>query len=426
MTAVGLFLTISLLCFATGEAEQDEGAAAVVTVWNHSGKPEERGALDTMFRDFNEAQDSITVDLVRLPEGSYNEQVSAAALSDDLPDLLDFDGPNLYNYAWAGHLIPLDDYVTEEMKDDLLPSIIKQGTYDDKLWAIGQFDSGLALWGNREYLEKAGVRIPTSLDEAWTFEEFNEALAKLKELPEVEYPLDLKLNYGQGEWYTYGFAPILWNFGAGLIDRDDFQSADGVLNGDQAVMAMEWFQEAFEKGYVNPDPAGDDDFYGKKIAALSFVGHWMYQPHKQGLGDDLVLIPMFNGPEDHTTGMGSWCWGITSSAESPVATWKFLKFLLSPNNILAITAENGAVPARKSALNRSAEYQEGGILSVFREQLNSIAVPRPQTPAYPTITSAFQQAVQNIIDGADVQEQLDKAVETIDQDIEDNQGYPTE
>jgi multiple sugar transport system substrate-binding protein len=32
--------------------------------------------------------------------------------------------------------------------------------------------------------------------------------------------------------------------------------------------------------------------------------------------------------------------------------------------------------------------------------------------------------VNNIVAGADVPEELDAAVEKIDQDIEDNQGYP--
>jgi multiple sugar transport system substrate-binding protein len=53
-----------------------------------------------------------------------------------------------------------------------------------------------------------------------------------------------------------------------------------------------------------------------------------------------------------------------------------------------------------------------------------VAVPRPQTPAYPTITNAFKTAVWNIIAGADVQAELDIVAETIDQDIADNDGYP--
>lgn len=424
-------ITIMLLVgagmlFAGGQGEAAEEGPIELEVWNHSGKGAERDALDATITKYNEMQDAIQVNLTRLPEGSYNEQVSGAALSGDLPDLLDFDGPNLYNYAWAGHLIPIDEYVSDELRADFLPSIIDQGTYDGKLWSLGQFDSGLAIWGNRSYLEEAGVRIPKSVDDAWTFEEFNQALADLQALDQVEYALDVKMNYGQGEWYTYAFSPVVWSFGGRLIDRTDYMSAEGVLNGEGSVEAMQWFQSAFEDGYANASPAGDDSFYGSKTAALSYVGHWMKQPHLEGLGqDNLVLIPIFKGPEEHVTGMGSWNWGITSNADNPDAVWEFMEFLLSPEEILRMTDGNGAVPARTSALNQRDEYQEGGWLYVFREQLNTIAIPRPQTPAYPTITSAFQQAVQNIVNGADVQEQLDNAVEEIDQDIEDNNGYPT-
>jgi multiple sugar transport system substrate-binding protein len=426
-----LVTTIVLVCaagmlFAGGQGEAEMEGPVEIEVWNHSGKGPEREALDATIQAFNEQQDQVQANLTRLPEGSYNEQVSAAALSGDLPGALDFDGPFLYNYAWAGHLIPIDDYVPQEMLDDFLPSIIAQGTYDGQLWSLGQFDSGLAIWGNLSYLEEAGVRIPTSVDDAWTFEEFNEVLADLQALDQVEYALDVKMNYGQGEWYTYAFSPIVQAFGGGLIDRSDYMSADGVLNGEASVEAMEWFQSAFEQGYANPSPAGDDSFYGAKTTALAYVGHWMKQPHLEGLGrDNLVLIPIFEGPEEHVSGMGSWNWGITSNADNPEAVWSFMEFLLSPEEILRMTDGNGAIPARFSALEQRDEYQEGGWLYVFREQLESIALPRPQTPAYPTITSAFQEAVQNIVNGADVQEQLDQAVEEIDQDIEDNNGYPT-
>jgi multiple sugar transport system substrate-binding protein len=396
-----------------------------IEVWFHSGKGEERDVLDAQVEDFNAMQDEVEVEAVRLPEGSYNEQVSAAALAGDLPDLLDFDGPFLYNYAWAGHLAPLDEYVSASLRDDFLPSIIDQGTYAGKLYSLGTFDSGLSIWGNKAYLEEVGVRIPTGIDDPWTLEELNEALEKLQALDEVEYAIDFKMNYGQGEWYTYGFSPIIQSWGADLIDRSDYQSADGVLNSPEAVEAMEWFQGLFEDGYANAEPAGDDCFYGSKTCALSFVGHWMWTPHSEGLGDDLVLLPMPAFGGEAVTGMGSWNWGITSQSEHPEAAWKFLEYLIEPDQILRMTNANGAVPARKSALAESELYGEGGPLNIFAQQLEGgVAMPRPITPAYPTITTAFAEAVQNIVTGADVKAELDKAVEKIDLDIEDNQGYP--
>ncbi len=395
-----------------------------ISVWIHSGKGEERDALAKILANFNSEQNDIKVELTQLPEGSYNEQVSAAALSGDLPDLLDFDGPNVYNYAWAGHLIPLDSYIGQNMKKDLLPSIISQGMYNGKMYSLGTFDSGLALWANKAYLEKAGVRIPTGINDRWSFAEFNDALKKLQALPEVKYAIDFKMNYGQGEWYTYGFSPILQAFGGDLIDRNGFQSAQGKINGPAAVAAMKWFQSLFKEGYADSSPAGDDSFYGKKTTALSFVGHWMKTPHIEGLGDDLILLPMPVLGQKAVTGMGSWCWGITSKSKHPDAAWKFLEYMMEPRNILIMTNANGAVPARISALDQTPEYQKSGMLRIFRDQLETIAVPRPQTPAYPVITTAFAEAVQNIVNGADVQSELDKAAAAIDQDINDNEGYP--
>ncbi|MGC9530653.1 MAG: ABC transporter substrate-binding protein [Candidatus Bipolaricaulaceae bacterium] len=402
-------------------------APVEITVWWHTGKPEELAVIKSQVEEFNQAQQDIRVKLVLIPEAEYTTQVRAAGLAGELPDLLDLDGPTLANFVWNGWMIPLDEYVSENLREDLLPSIIAQGTYppDGKLYAIGVFDSGLAIWGNRSYLERAGVRIPTGVDDAWTLTEFEDALRKLAALPEVKWPLDLKLNYGAGEWFTYGFSPIIQAFGGDLIDRATW-TATGTLDGIASVLGMTVFQHWVDQDWVVPASAGDDKFYGSKDAALAWVGHWMLGPHSEGLGDDLVLLPMpkLGAGCRAATGMGSWAWGITSTCDHPEAAWEFLAYLLEPEQILRMTAANGAVPSRKSAIAMSDLYRPGGMLSVFADQLNTIAVARPVHPGYPAMTSAFAEAVKNIVAGADVYDELHKAALKIDQDIEDNQGYP--
>jgi multiple sugar transport system substrate-binding protein len=407
--------------------EEEEPAEAMdaetVTLWWHTGTPEEQAMMDEAVDRFNAMGGAYVIEKTDLPGGSYTDQVNAAALAGDLPCVLDFDGPLLYNFAWSGYMMPIDDMIDADMKADFLPSIIEQGTYNGQLYSLGQFDSGLGLYANKAYLDEAGVRIPT-FEEPWDLEEFEDALAKLAELDQVEFPLDLKINYGRGEWFTYGFSPILQSFGGDLIDRSDYSQASGVLDGPESVAAMETFQSWFENGWADPAPAGDDSFYGSKTAAISFVGHWMWPDHSSNLGDDLLVLPMPNFGGEIATGMGSWNYGITTSCPNPEGAWEVLKFLVSTDEALAMSNANGAVPARLSALEQSELYQEGGPMHVFaRQLLEGRAVPRPATPAYATITSAFAEAIDNIIAGADVQEELTRAAEIIDQDIEDNQGY---
>jgi multiple sugar transport system substrate-binding protein len=89
-----------------------------------------------------------------------------------------------------------------------------------------------------------------------------------------------------------------------------------------------------------------------------------------------------------------------------------------------MTELNGAVPARISVFEQDERYQEGGLLYTFVQQLNrGWAVPRPVTPAYPTITAAFSVAFKNIATGADVQDELDTAVDKIQEDLEANDFY---
>ncbi|TME13242.1 MAG: sugar ABC transporter substrate-binding protein [Chloroflexi bacterium] len=422
-----LMVLLSMLFSACGSTSSTTAGSAsgpiTVQLFFHSGQGAERDALNATLKAFSDRNPDITVDAVQLPEGRYTDQVNLAALAHSLPCLLDFDGPTLYNYTWSGYLLPLDKYVSPEMKADFLPSIINQGMYNHHLYSLGQFDSGLGIYANKQYLSEVRARIPT-IDNPWTLTEFNDILAKLKNVPGVEYPLDLQMAFG-GEWFTYGFSPFVESFGGDLINRSNYQSSSGVLNGPDAVAAMTWFQGLFKQGYSNPFPVENTDFTSGK-SALSWVGHWVYPDYSKALGDNLLVLPAPNLGNGAKTGMGSWNWGITSSCKTPDAAWKVLNFILSPNEIARMTNANGAVPARNSAIAQSKLYAPNGPLQVFVQQLQrGIAEPRPITPAYPTITSAFAVAVANIAAGADVKEELDKAVQKIDQDIEDNQGYPT-
>ncbi len=400
------------------------GEAVSLDLWFHSGRGPERDALKQILDNFAAQNSNITVNAVELPEGSYNDQVQAAAFADKLPCLLDFDGPNMYNYAWGGFLIPIDSYVPADMKSDFLPSIIDQGTFQDgKLYSLGQFDSGLALFANKQYLQEANVRIPT-LDQPWTKDEFMSALNSLKNVQGVKYPLDTKMNYGKGEWYTYGFSPVIWSFGGSLIDRQNYQTSDGYLNSQASIDAMSLIQSWYQDGLSNPQPAGDTEFTDG-VAAISWVGHWAAPGYMDAMGDNLLLLPMPDFGTGPKTGMGSWNWGITSRCANPDAAWTVLDFILQPDQILIMTNANGAVPARRSALSQSKLYGANGFLNLYVQQIDKgWAMSRPKTPAYPTITQAFQTAFDNIKDGADVKSELDTAVQTIDQDIKNNNGYP--
>ena len=414
-------LLMLLLLFCLSACASQQNRTETITVWAHSGQESERLILKEQVTRFN-AKHHQPIELTFIPEGTYNAQVQAASLSNDLPCLLEFDGPFLYSYVWQDILMPLETLLPQEIRQDLLPSIITQGTYQGHLYSVGTFDSGLGLYGRRSLLEAAGVRIPEDNIDAWNAAEFRQILAKLAKRDPDGQVLDLKLNYG-GEWITYAFSPLIQSAGGDLIDRRDFQSADGVINSSESIASLEQLQSWINLGYV--DPNLDDAAFKDARVALAWGGHWNYQDYADSWGNDLVLLPLPNFGKGSKTGQGSWSWGITKTCPNPQVAAQFLTFILNTEEVLRMANANGAVPATKSAIALSALYSEEAPLRLFATQLLSgQTIPRPQTPAYPVITSVFQQIFNDIRSGLDVKTGLDNAATIIDIDVEDNQGYP--
>ncbi len=379
--------------------------------------------LKTMVDSFNQSQKLVKVEAVVIPAGNFDDQVKAAAAAGSLPDILYLDGPNMYNYVWNGNLKALDACLTPELKADLLPSIIKQGTYQGKMYGVGSLDSGLGLYSRKSILQKNGIRIPTGPKDAWTADEFTQALKKLQ-ASGLKKPLDLKVNYASDGWWAYGFSPIIQSAGGDLINRQDFQSAAGVLNSEASIKSLTIFQSWFKDGLV--DINEDDNAFKSGRAAISWVGFWEFPAYKKVFADDLLLLPLPNFGIGSRTGMGSWQWSISAKTPNLDAAWSFVNYTLQTEPMLAVTKADGAIPSRKSVIDKSTQFAAGGEERLYVEQLlGDTAVPRPQTPAFPTITVAFGKVIRDVMDGKDVKAALDAAVKTIDQDIKDNQGYKT-
>ena len=68
-------------------------------------------------------------------------------------------------------------------------------------------------------------------------------------------------------------------------------------------------------------------------------------------------------------------------------------------------------------------YTDGGKLNVFFGLSDAQALIRPVTPGYVVAAKVFEKALADIANGADVAESLDAAVDEIDADIENNNGY---
>ena len=162
-------------------AGYDEGEQ-YLSIWVHSIEDTPEGQVYRESVDsFNEKYNGkYFADIEFIPRndsgGGYSDKVNSSVLSGGLPDVLTLDGPNVAAYAENGIIQPLAD-LTEEERGEYLESILEQGTYDDKLYALGVMESSVGLYYNKDILEEAGIEVPDA-DHPWTRTEFMDILAK--------------------------------------------------------------------------------------------------------------------------------------------------------------------------------------------------------------------------------------------------------
>ncbi|MCH8571624.1 extracellular solute-binding protein [Nesterenkonia sp. AY15] len=426
MTGTGLSLALLMSgCSGASGGEESDGT---IEVWAHAGQAAESEALQGLVEDFNSSQEDVTANLTLIPEADYTSTIQSTS-ADELPDVMEMDAPTMASFVYDRKLISLDDVVSSETLDNRIEGIKESGTYNDATYAVGLFDVGLGLWGNATLLDEAGIEAPTTAEEAWTVEEFEANLAELAEVSPSGQAIDLgEANGFAAEWGTFTTTPDIWSAGGTLL-KDG--KAEGVLNSEENVQALEAW--ASWREYADPNTSGTAFPDGQ--TALTWTGNWMYPTFSEALGEDLVLMPLPDFGLGTKAGHGSWQWGVTPAAEGNTdAAGSFLDFLLTDDSIATMVEANAAVPGSSSALEQSELYGPDKPLELFANNLASacgsenvteecIAVARPVTPGYPTVTSAFGSALLAIWGGADVQEELDSAARAIDSDFSDNNGY---
>jgi multiple sugar transport system substrate-binding protein len=411
---------------APGEVSEvvESGSSSTRTtlsMWYHgAGNEVERNILLSIIADYNNSQDKYIVEVQDFPQISYNASVVAAALAGNLPDIIDVDGPVMPNWAWAGYLSPLE--LSDGALDEFLPSTI--GMWEGEVYSVGLWEAACAIYARKSVLDQYNIRIPT-LEQPWDLEEFDAALETLQASGEFDYALDLGMAW-TGEWYPYGFSPFLQSFGGDIVDRSTYTTAEGAMNGPEAIAFGEWWQSLFVRGLVpgtTQDSADRDTGFIEGRYAMMWNGNWAGATALEPYGDDLLILPAPDFGNGSRIGAGSWQFGVSADSQNKEGANEFIEFMMQDKYLVAFSNGINNIPSTPSAAAASELYASGAPFEIFFEYSAAQATLRPPTPAYLTAALVFEKALADIANGADVVDALDAAADEITADIAANGGY---
>ena len=407
-----------------GDVEGFDQGEAYLSIWVHSIEDTEEGqAYKESVESFNEAYDGqYFADIEFIPRndsgGGYSDKINASVMAGGLPDVLTVDGPNVAAYAANGIIQPLAE-LTEEEQSVYLPSILEQGTYDDRLYALGVMESSVGMYYNKALIEEAGIRIPEP-GNPWTWTEFLEILEELKPFMEEKngYPLDMTFPVGEASIYYY--APFVWSNGGDLVSGDGL-TVEGYFNAPENVAAMEYFRTIVERGYMSQAPI--DKLFESGRAAFKFDGAWEVNTIYTSYPDiDLGVAPYVVGDNwkgERYTPTGSWAFAASSGTKNIEGATELVKWMSGVESGIRIWEMSKTFPSTYEAFANIEVFQTDENYKALYDQLSSYGHPRPKTPVYPQVSTSFQEVLESAaLGGKDAQAEMDKSVERINAKLE--------
>ena len=410
-------MMISCLCVGCGQVKERVNAdgESVITVWSPTDEPAIEEWWIEKIDAFNaEHKGSIHLQreaIVRADSYAYEDKINAAITSNDLPDILFVDGPTVSVYAANEITLPIDDFFSQEDWEDFLDSSKQQNTYDGKIYAVGATESSVALFYNADMLEEAGIRIPQSKEDAWTWTEFYEAAKKLTKDGVVGTNIIME----KGEGLPYVLEQFWISNGTDLVSEDG-SKADGYINSPEGIEAAEFLNSLIQEGYANIDPI-QKEFHNERAATM-LGGSWEIATLENDYPDlnwGVTYFPVADNGGTLTSPTGDWVASVTKNAQDLEAVKEVMNYLFSEENVTTYAQAISKPPTRKSSYDVLTEYNEYP-RSLIKEQLMETGHPRPRTPSYSVLSAEFSEAMLNIFTGVDAAEALDAAAAATDKD----------
>ena len=222
---------------------------------------------------------------------------------------------------------------------------------------------------------------------------------------------------GEGQGVADKNLTILHAFGGRMFDPET-RKASGVVNSPESVAGLTWIKKCLDEKVTSLEIGVPETAFSQGRAAMMLRESWVSGWLDESAPDINYMI--YPAPaQKEAIGGGNlfpWCNLVYNGSPNKELAWRFLEFLMTPENDLEQNERQGLLPVMEASYD--SEYVEN------RKDFDSVqeVVSRGPGPAYDyyipemnELASVFGTAVQNVMYGYDEpQSALDKAAVEMD------------
>ena len=296
-------------------------------------------------------------------------------------DIFTIDCVDVPMYAENEWVLPVDQWITENMKKDALPFALDGVAYERHWYGLPWVSEWKSFVYNKEIIKKAGYDVmPVTWDEVVKLSQ------DLQNAGIVKYAT--AGSWAQKESLVCDFVAILASFGGEFFD----ENLNPVFNNEEGVQALQFMVDMIYKyKIINPsslswtEPEVYQNMFDGTIAYAMMWGLPLVDLDNPKLSKvvgqcEIGLMPSVDGDHPYTVS-GPMGLAISYGTKYPKEAWQYIEFLAGPEGALDAALYAGLVPGWQSAWENSEFKQKVRGAEEMLEQ-GIYVVNRPRVPWY--------------------------------------------
>ncbi|TYS40790.1 ABC transporter substrate-binding protein [Bacillus infantis] len=376
----------------------------------------EGDVMRDIIKDYQSENENVEINLIEVAYADFNTKLKTMIAGGKPPALARVTDTGIF----AEQALDLTEYVggAEEFTSQFLPSIKPYYVKDDKIIATPMDVTANGLIYNKTLFEKAGVEVPQSPDDVWTWDEFADAIQEVKEKGGAKYGLLV-------DFTPHRYSTMVYEFGGSIFTEDLSAPA---INNENGVAALDNFIK-LHKDEVIPESVwlggeNPNNLFRSGTAAAHLAGNWMLSNYKDIENFDWGVTYLPKAEIRSSVPGGKYIMGFKNTGLED-ETAEFIKYLSSQEVNAKFNQESLFLSARKD--NNELDYEFGKeMFKVFSNELENT----PEAAAndwgnqvvISKVTTDMRDAVVEALSGGiSSQDAMDKVAELLEEAIADQE-----
>src|SRR3972149_6524327 len=365
-------------------------------VFSMGGGTKEISFVKSLIRELEARTPSIKVNLTVLPaptDQQHHYYLTTLGAKTREIDVMRIDTIWIAEFASAGWLESLEDYINPEDRASFIPVTEKTDVFRGCLYAI-PWDANIGLlYYRKDLLEKY------KLDTPHTWDELVKACLTISSDEHV---------YGylwQGKQYeglVCNFIEFIGSNNGGIID----DTGRIIVNSEQNKIALDFMHDLIWEYRISPQNTHSELMeessrhlfqQGKGL----FLRNWTYV-WELCLEDPLMkgkvgvsLLPKFSDGK-HAPVYGGWHLAINARSKNKKQAWRLIEFLTSPEAQKELAMNLSWAPTRHALYNDPELIQKLPFLPIVELALKDVQI-RPNLPYYQWVSDILQKHINRVL-----------------------------